>query len=120
MVESTAVALIEPQDSSSYPATVTPALPVTVRLMAGGVTDAHPWECRLDPSIGVAELRWFQENLRDLAEYEGRWIAILGPRIVGSGDSLGEVRDQLADQSIRDALILQVQEDVARREYFIG
>lgn len=118
-MDSTAAVLTR-QGSSSYPATVTPVVPVTGQVTFGGATDTSPWERRLDPQMGVPELRWYQENLRQLADHEGRWIAILGQEIVASGRSMRDVRDQLSQQSVRDALIVRVPEDVTRREYFIG
>lgn len=119
-MDSTAAVLVRPQSSSAYRVTVTPSCPITSQVIAGGATDTHPWERRLDPRVGVEELRWFQENQRQLADYENRWIAILGQGIVAFGHSMREVRDQLAQQNVRDALIIHVPENVTRREYFIG
>lgn len=116
---STAVLLNE-QGSSAYRRLITSPLHPPMPVMDGGVTDSTRWQHRLDPTIGLAELRWFQDNARELVGQEGQWIAILGQQIVASGDSLGKVRDRLAQQGIRDALVVRVPQNVARREYFIG
>jgi hypothetical protein len=118
-MDSTAV-LARPEGSSSYRITVMPPRVVRTQLIGGGATDPHPWERRLDPRAGLEELVWFQQNRGELAAYQNRWIAILGRGIVAFGDSMREVRDQLRDRNLRDALVLHVPEDVARREYFIG
>ena len=116
---STAV-LLDEQGSSAYPRLIMSPLHPTMPVMDGGVTDSTRWRHRLDPTIGLAELRWFQENVRELVGQEGQWIAILGRQIVASDDSLGKVRDWLAERGIRDALVVRVPQNVARREYFIG
>lgn len=85
-----------------------------------GVTDASPWERRLNSWAGVEELRWFNDNLQALGQYEGSWIAIWGRNVAASGHSMEEVRDQVVARGIRDAVILRMPDDVSRREYFIG
>jgi hypothetical protein len=93
---------------------------LTMPVVNGGVTDNGQWRRRLDPTIGLRELRWFRGNVRQLTGHQRQWIAILGQQIVAFGDSLANVRDRLAQQGIRDALVVRIPENLERREYFIG
>ena len=90
----------------------------TVDLPAG-VTDGSPWQ-RANPQAGVRELDWFEGHLHEFAAYEGMWIAILGHRVVASGRSMAELRQEIEQHGIVDALVVRVPGDVSRREYFIG
>lgn len=117
---STAVLVYE-ERSSDYPRIGTlPPPHFTMPILSGGETYVAEWPRRLNPTLGLRELRWFQDNVRELVGHEGQWIAILGRQIVASSDSFAEVRDRLARDGIRDALILRVPADAGRREYFIG
>jgi hypothetical protein len=116
---STAV-LAREEGNSDYPRIITSPPQLAMRVVNGGATHSGQWQRRLDPTIGLSDLQWFQENVRELVGRERQWIGILGRRIVGSGDSFAEVRDRLAQDGIRDALIVQIPANVGRREYFIG
>jgi len=116
----TAAALLTPQSVSSRPLTVSPPHVVNGDVIYGGATDTHPWKRRPQPAAGVQELRWFHENLAQLAGYENRWVALLGQQIVAYGGSIEEVHGELHRRGIYDALVVLVPADVERREYFIG
>lgn len=116
---STAV-LAREEGNSDYPRIVTALSHLAMPIVDGGVTDSGQWQRRLDPTIGLSDLQWFQDNVRQLAGRERQWVGILGRQIVASGNSFAEVRDHLARDGVRDALIVRVPANVGRREYFIG
>jgi len=105
---------------TAWPFTVVQPSVVSNGVTYEDATDPHPWERKPNPWAGVEELRWFHENQGQLTDYQDRWIAILRQRVVASGHSMSEVRDQVVAQRLHDALIVHVPEDVTRREYFIG
>lgn len=85
-----------------------------------GRTDTSPWERPENPQAGVSELVWFEEHKGDLATYQGLWVGILGQRVVASGHSIINVRQEIDRQGIHDALVVRVPDNVTQREYFIG
>lgn len=83
-----------------------------------GVTDRQPWQSA--SGAGLNELHWFENNVERLEAYQGQWIAILGEKVIAFGSSISEVRSQLIEANVHDALVVRVPHDVMRREYFIG
>ena len=69
---------------------------------------------------GLQEMHWFQQNRTKLVNYARLWIAVLGDRIVASGTSFQEVRDYVAAQMLRDALIIYVSDDATKWDYLVA
>lgn len=68
----------------------------------------------------VSNLRWFQENQAHLAEFAGRWVAVLNGVIEADGTSFAIVHDDLSARSINGALIVRVSDDVKNRSRLIA
>jgi len=78
------------------------------------------WEPSPNPRAGLEEERWLEQNLNQLGNYQGLWIAILNHSIVASGDSFEELHGQIIARNIRDALVVKVPDDLTQRDYLIA
>jgi hypothetical protein len=78
------------------------------------------WAVEPNPEAGMLELDWFERNRHQLANFAGLWIAILGLRIVASGESFDQVQRDVDAMALRDALIVHVPEDSTRWDYLIA
>jgi hypothetical protein len=78
------------------------------------------WQVAPNPSAGVVECEWLEQNLKKLHAVAGLWVAIKGKGIRASSDDLEQLLDWLADQQISDALVTQIPEDVASTRYVIA
>jgi hypothetical protein len=88
-----------------------PGQPVT-----GGDTDGVP---RTNADAGLRELQFVAQHPEKIDQFTGRWIAVLGSKVMVDGDSLQEVYDFVRKQGYADALILKVQSD-SKRAYRIA
>ena len=82
--------------------------------------DISAWEPQPNSKAGLQEMHWFQQNRTKLVNYARLWIAVLGDRIVASGTSFQEVRDYVAAQMLRDALIIYVSDDATKWDYLVA
>ena len=71
-------------------------------------------------TMGDDDLDWVYDHMEELGEHEGKWIAVIGQRIVGSACTVDEVIDQVERQGLTDPFITKIPDDVHRKVYFIG
>ncbi|MPZ49997.1 MAG: hypothetical protein GEU75_12005 [Dehalococcoidia bacterium] len=56
-----------------------------------------------------AEMRWLAENEAMLeATYAGKWVAVKGDKLIGTGDSFGEASKAAEAQGIEEAVIASI------------
>jgi hypothetical protein len=85
------------------------------------VTDTGaPWEPLPNPRAGLEEERWLEQNLDQLRNYRGLWIAILNHSIAASDDSFEDLHRQIVARNIVDALVVKVPDDLTQRDYLIA
>ena len=48
------------------------------------------------------ELNWISTHFEELEHYWGKWVAIVGDRIVASGDSVKEVMEIVNQKKIKE------------------
>lgn len=71
-------------------------------------------------TAGWEESAWVDAHGSELERYADSWIAIFGPRVIASGDSLDEVYGQVAALGISDALIVRAPSRPDRPTIFVG
>jgi hypothetical protein len=64
--------------------------------------------------------RWIHAHMEEMPEYNGKWVAVLGRRVLVAADDANGVIDFLEANSINGALLVQFPDDVKRKVYFIG
>jgi hypothetical protein len=82
--------------------------------------DRLPWIKERNAKAGVFENRWAHENPDKLRSFRGTWVAILGDRILKSGEDVTEVYAFLNSQGYSDALVLKVPSGQGKRPYLIA
>ena|SRR3990170_2556897 len=107
--------------ADTYIPALTPSTTIiSTIVLPPGITDRSSWEHLQNPLAGLRELRWFQDNVEELAAFQGQWIAILGEHIVAQAASLTTLREDLNAGGLANVLVVRVPDNVAQREYFIG
>lgn len=56
----------------------------------------------------TSEHDWLLKNARELEKHRGKWIAIVGNRIVSSGEVLHDVRKKAKEISKKEPLVFKV------------
>lgn len=79
-----------------------------------------PWIKPRNARAGVVENRWVHENEQALNSFRGLWIAVLGTKVLASGQTLPEVYDFLRSQGHADALVMKVPQRTGPRPYLIA
>jgi len=51
---------------------------------------------------------WLTEHPGYLAEYEGEWVAMVGPKVVGHSEAIGEAVHRARDAGFDDPLLVPV------------
>jgi len=51
---------------------------------------------------------WLTEHPGYLAEYEGKWVAMVGPRVVSHSETIGEAIRRARDAGFDDPLLVPV------------
>jgi hypothetical protein len=64
--------------------------------------------------------RWLHEHMAEMPEYNGKWVAVLGRKVVASGNEAIDVVEQLENEKINGALLVQFPDDVTRKVYLIA
>lgn len=62
----------------------------------------------LGDTMSHEESIWISEHRDELAQYSGKWIAVLKDRVLASGDSVSEVMEKAARKTKRLPLVIKV------------
>ena len=57
---------------------------------------------------GARESKWIAENAQALERYQGKWIAVLGEKVLVEKPSIGKVYEFLKGRNIGDALVIRI------------
>ena len=69
---------------------------------------------------GDDDMWWVQDHMKELAEYQGHWIAVIDQKIVASAAQLDDVIDEVERLGLTDPFVTKIPADVHREVYFIG
>jgi hypothetical protein len=79
------------------------------------------WAPLANRNAGIRESQWLSEHRTEiLQQYANRWIAVFADRVIASGESFGEVYQNLINRNIRDALIEHIPNDASMWDNLIA
>ena len=80
----------------------------------------RPWVKARNPQAGINESRWVVAHPSRVNQFAGRWIAVLGDRILVDGPTIRHVYDFLKGHGYVDALVMKVPTAAAAQRYRIA
>jgi len=66
------------------------------------------------------DLRWIHAHMQEMPEYNRKWVAVLGQKVIASADDAEAVVEFLEQKRINGALLVQFPDDVNRKIYLIA
>ena len=71
-------------------------------------------------STGGDDMNWVHEHMHEFRAYQGKWIAVIGHRVVAAGSSVMRLLEDVEAQGLSEPFVTQIPDDVDRKTYFIG
>ena len=71
-------------------------------------------------TTGDDDMNWVHEHMQELRAYQGKWIAVIGQRVVAAGSSVMQLLQDVEAQGLSEPFVTQIPDDVDRKTYFIG
>lgn len=79
------------------------------------------WMPLVNKNAGIRESLWLSKHRTEiLQQYANLWVAVFADRVIASGESFGEVYQNLVNRNIRDALIEHVPDDASMWDNLIA